>query len=110
MRVELSYEERIINALMHLPRVKGEGIIAGDKRRFDAIRAILQPLYAVAARAEAAERLNGELVAAVRAWEDIDGWWDDSDTIRHCGFCMEEGEHVGGCPMVLLARIESASS
>ena len=52
MRVELSYEERIINALDHIGGQKrNESVIAYDKRRFDAIRAILQPLY-IAARAE----------------------------------------------------------
>jgi len=67
-------------------------------------------MQTLTARAEVAERLNGDLVAAIRAWEDADGWWDDSDTVRHCGFCTEEGEHAEGCPMVLLVRIESASA
>ena len=45
-RVQLSYEEQIINTLMHLKHPKGErDIIARHTREFDAMRAVLQPLY-----------------------------------------------------------------
>lgn len=44
LRVELSYEEKIINALRGVP--EGGGLIATMKREFDAIRGVLTPLYA----------------------------------------------------------------
>ena len=57
MRVELSYEERIMNALDRLPRVKGEHFIARGQREHAAIRAVLKPLYARAEQAEARVRV-----------------------------------------------------
>lgn len=44
MEVTLSYEEKIINAIVYQDH-GGRGVIERDKRLFDVIRRILQPLY-----------------------------------------------------------------
>lgn len=45
MRVELSYEERILNWFSANPQKRGEHFMTYDQRAFKATRAILQPLY-----------------------------------------------------------------
>ena len=60
MRVKLSYEEQILNALAHLPRVKGENVIARGLREYSAIRSVLQPLH------DEIERLQAQAAAADR--------------------------------------------
>lgn len=45
LRVRLSYEERILNALARVRHKKTDDVIVRTKREFDAIREILQPLY-----------------------------------------------------------------
>ena len=54
--VKLSYEERILNALANLKHPRSDNVIARGKREFDAIRAILAPLYEEAAAREQAEQ------------------------------------------------------
>jgi hypothetical protein len=45
VRVELSYEEKILNALSRVPHKRGEDHLARDKKDFDAMREVLTPLY-----------------------------------------------------------------
>lgn len=45
MQVQLSYEERILNALMRVEDIPNEGLINRMTREHAAIRRILQPLY-----------------------------------------------------------------
>jgi hypothetical protein len=45
VRVTLSYEEQLINALSRVTHKRGEDVITRDKRTFDAMRAVLTPLY-----------------------------------------------------------------
>jgi hypothetical protein len=45
MRVELSYEEKILNALSRVEHKRGEDALARGKKDFDAMREVLTPLY-----------------------------------------------------------------
>ena len=94
MRVELSYEEQIMNALSHLPRVTPrEHLIARGQREHTAIRAVLKPLYdrakAAEARAEQAEAHVQGLAEAVKAVitkvdADIEGCVCGADEPQDC--------------------------
>ena len=114
MKVELSYEERIMNAIAGLPYVRGERLTERGQREHAAIRAILQPLYESAARAEAAERLNGELVAALEATtarlEQLDHQLARYDSIVINASDMRYIRADAHRGRDLLTRIESAST
>jgi hypothetical protein len=53
MRIELSYEERILNALSRVKHKRTDDRLARDSSDFAAIRAILQPLYDELAKLQA---------------------------------------------------------
>ena len=149
MKVELSYEERIMNAIHGLPRAKGEHFLARDQREHAAIRAILQPLYntreelerdlvalanrahdteesltfmrgafaTMNARAEAAERLNGDVAGALERLLAFVGYACDyrDGTNTDPATCPGDPPYVEGpcatCEACLvIARIESASA
>ena len=58
--VRLSYEEKIINTLNQVGRRRrGEHFIDHEIRMFDAIRAVLQPLYDELEKARAPEEQSG---------------------------------------------------
>ena len=45
IRVQLSYEERIINALSCIHHKRNDDVLTRMKKEFDAIREVLKPLY-----------------------------------------------------------------
>ena len=94
LTVKLSYEERIINALAHVERKRGEHFTVTQVKEMEAIRAALRPLYeeATALRTIAAqladalakqvtlsdhdpiERLDNIRGASYRALETWEAW------------------------------------
>lgn len=68
VNVQLSYEERIINALSRVTHKRADDRLTRDKREFDVMREVLGPLYAeVAQLREDKAKLRTALLAHFHA-------------------------------------------
>lgn len=107
LNVSLSFEEKILNALAHVPHKRGENFMVRQRAEFDAIRKVLQPLYEQNAEISAhRDRLNkilrtleGSELAGSCDWgfcdREADGWRradDFGDFLPVCAQHMEAYE------------------
>ncbi len=81
--VQFSYEELIINALNRIKHKRGDDCITRSVREFDAIRAVLQPLYDEVAKLRKADHELREGIGYAMGELYADAFDDIRDEARH---------------------------